>query len=410
MLRPKNIPKMIIEVEKGTNCAQVNSIILNKSKKTVDSLLVSKLDEDGNVVDKSDALYVLPFSSLEGIGDYGIIIMSENEILEKRGDKEKKEFYSGKGNIIDCDVVSLKGNKVGTVSDYEFSEDGNVVSISIKKKNNDGTLELEKRHILSFGNGIIIVRIDEKSYHDKSKSGDDDSQDSDETDAADERSHDVTEVNEESNLENSSKKEEDVEEEKHIEEPEQEVQPVEDNTTEERTEEIFEEEKPEEVEELSEEERQRIKVREEAKKFAEQMAMRTGQSSVPPQVQVEEEVAEETETEPVEEVEEVQSDELAHQVKEEQQKIEKAEKDGIRISNRRRHPKSNQNLIDDDQMIQKFIDKQKTLLVGRVLTKDILDSKGKVLLEAGTEITEELFDLAREERKDTIVEMAMFSE
>lgn len=61
-------------------------------------------------------------------------------------------------------------------------------------------------------------------------------------------------------------------------------------------------------------------------------------------------------------------------------------------------------------MIQKFIDKQKTLLVGRVLTKDILDSKGKVLLEAGTEITEELFDLAREERKDTIVEMAMFSE
>ena len=69
MLRPKNIPKMIIEVEKGTNCAQVNSIILNKSKKTVDSLLVSKLDEDGNVIDKSDALYVLPFSSLEGIGD-----------------------------------------------------------------------------------------------------------------------------------------------------------------------------------------------------------------------------------------------------------------------------------------------------------------------------------------------------
>lgn len=369
MLRPDTMPKIIINVEEGTNCGNVEQILLNKKKKCIDSFVISKFDEDGVTLEDSNVEYVLPFSELEGMGDYGIIIMSEEVILQKKGEKEKKEIYSGKSKLIGDVVVSMKGNKVGTVEDYSFSEEGILSSVFVELKENGKVEEFDISDVMSIGNGIVLVRTSGQSSSAKKSPEKKEEKSDDKEDKSDKKDEKAEEKKAE-----GKKKDGNAENENSV---------------------------------MSDEEKERAKIREEAKNFAKQMAMRSEEVKT-------QSVAVETEESEEDKKEKYQSNEISHQIQEEQSKIEEMEKgnekNGIKISERRRHPKSNQQLVDDDQLIQKFIDKQKALLIGRVLTKDILDAKGKVLVEKGTEITEDIFDIAREERKDTIVEMAMFSE
>ena len=124
---------------------------------------------------------------------------------------------------------------------------------------------------------------------------------------------------------------------------------------------------------------------------------------------IEEETAQDEVVQIVENSSEIKTESAEEAAAQDEAEHIEEKKDEITVSERRRHPKANQGLVEDNQLIQKFIDKQKVLLLGRVLTRDILDAEGNVLLMKGTKITEDIFDIARQSRKDAIVEMAMFS-
>ena len=162
MLRPDTMPTVIISVEEGTNCGNVEQILFNRKRKCIDSFVVSKLDENGIPLTEDDVDYVLPFSDLEGMGDYAIIIMRDSVILKKKGQAERKEVYLGKSTLIGDIVVSLKGNKVGTVVDCEFSEEGDISSIFVELTKSEKVERFDAFSVMSIGNGIVIVRTTEQ--------------------------------------------------------------------------------------------------------------------------------------------------------------------------------------------------------------------------------------------------------
>ena len=61
-------------------------------------------------------------------------------------------------------------------------------------------------------------------------------------------------------------------------------------------------------------------------------------------------------------------------------------------------------------LIQNYIDKQREGLIGKTLSRSVSDRNGNVLLNAGTVITEQLFDEVSARNKDAVVELAMFAE
>ncbi|MDO4793123.1 MAG: PRC-barrel domain-containing protein [Filifactor alocis] len=61
-------------------------------------------------------------------------------------------------------------------------------------------------------------------------------------------------------------------------------------------------------------------------------------------------------------------------------------------------------------LVKQFIDRQREVLVGKRVTEDILGKDGSILIEKGNVITMDLFNRANDDRKDSIVEMAMYSE
>jgi len=65
---------------------------------------------------------------------------------------------------------------------------------------------------------------------------------------------------------------------------------------------------------------------------------------------------------------------------------------------------------ESTDLIQNYIDKQREGLIGKTLSRSVADRQGNVLLNAGTVITEQLFDEVSTRHKDAVVELAMFAE
>ena len=403
MLRPDTMPTVIISVEEGTNCGNVEEILFNRKRKCIDSFVVSKLDENGIPLTEDDVDYVLPFSDLEGMGDYAIIIMRDSVILKKKGQVERKEVYLGKSTLIGDIVVSLKGNKVGTVVDCEFSEEGDISSIFVELTKSEKVERFDAFSVMSIGNGIVIVRTTEQDVSPFKKN--DVVQDFVRTKENPEYSyikHDWNMKSEETDLSVVPA-----------------VEQTEASDVEDKADEItqfipkMEVVKEVETKELSETEEEIEHTLENNLKFHRVVEEESVQNDVMhvenDTICIEEETAQDEVVQIVENSSEIKTESAEEAAAQDEAEHIEEKKDEITVSERRRHPKANQGLVEDNQLIQKFIDKQKVLLLGRVLTRDILDAEGNVLLMKGTKITEDIFDIARQSRKDAIVEMAMFS-
>lgn len=403
MLRPDTMPTVIISVEEGTNCGNVEQILFNRKRKCIDSFVVSKLDENGIPLTEDDVDYVLPFSDLEGMGDYAIIIMRDSVILKKKGQAERKGVYLGKSTLIGDIVVSLKGNKVGTVVDCEFSEEGDISSIFVELTKSEKVERFDAFSVMSIGNGMVIVRTTEPDVSPFKKN--DVVQDFVRTKENSEYSyikHDWNMKSEETDLSVVPA-----------------VEQTEASDVEDKADEItqfipkMEVVKEVETKELSETEEEIEHTLENNLKFHRVVEEESVQNDVMhvenDTICIEEETAQDEVVQIVENSSEIKTESAEEAAAQDEAEHIEEKKDEITVSERRRHPKANQGLVEDNQLIQKFIDKQKVLLLGRVLTRDILDAEGNVLLMKGTKITEDIFDIARQSRKDAIVEMAMFS-
>jgi len=64
---------------------------------------------------------------------------------------------------------------------------------------------------------------------------------------------------------------------------------------------------------------------------------------------------------------------------------------------------------DSTDMVQNYINKQRGAVIGKTLTINISDNSGNVLVSAGTVITDQIFDMVCAQRRDAIIELAMYA-
>jgi len=60
-------------------------------------------------------------------------------------------------------------------------------------------------------------------------------------------------------------------------------------------------------------------------------------------------------------------------------------------------------------MVQNYINKQRGAVIGKTLTINITDNSGNILVSAGTVITDQIFDMVCAQRRDAIIELAMYA-
>ena len=65
---------------------------------------------------------------------------------------------------------------------------------------------------------------------------------------------------------------------------------------------------------------------------------------------------------------------------------------------------------DNADMIQAYINKQRAEVIGKTIKINIIDEVGNILVNAGTVITDRVFDDVCARRKDAVIELAMFAE
>lgn len=155
MLKVENIPTTIISLENGFNCGVVKEVLLDPKKKCIDSFIVERARDKS--LNSEETMHILPFSSLRGIGDYAIVIQSEDEIVTKQGGFEQQEIYRNGSKLLDTIAISITGNKIGTVSNYSLDQDGKILSVFVNKEKGDFLKEVDARELISFGNEFSII-------------------------------------------------------------------------------------------------------------------------------------------------------------------------------------------------------------------------------------------------------------
>lgn len=163
MLKADNIPTTIISLENGSNCGVVKEVLLNPKKKCIDSFIVDKA-RDKNLSNQ-ETMYILPFSSLRGIGDYAIVIQSEDDIVLKQEGFEQQEIYRNKSKLLDTIAISIVGNKIGRVSNYSLDQEGELVSVFVNGEEGDLLREVDAKELISFGNEFSIIDDPGKSQN-----------------------------------------------------------------------------------------------------------------------------------------------------------------------------------------------------------------------------------------------------
>lgn len=170
MLKVENIPTTIISLENGFNCGVVKEVLLNPKRKCIDSFVVEKAGNGD--LKREEAMYILPFSSLRGIGDYAIVIQNEDEIVLKQGGFEQQEIYRNGSKLVDTIAISITGNKIGTVSNYSLDQDGNIISVFVNQEQGNLLKEVDARELISFGNEFSIIDNPSKLQHSSQRSED----------------------------------------------------------------------------------------------------------------------------------------------------------------------------------------------------------------------------------------------
>lgn len=160
MLKADNIPTMIISLENGSNCGVVKEVLLNPQKKCIDSFIVERVRDES--LNDEEEMYILPFSSLRGIGDYAIVIQNEDEIVLKQGGLEQKEIYRNRSKLVDTIAISIVGNKIGRVSNYSLDQNGEIISVFVNEEGANFLTEVDAQELISFGNEFSIIDAPEK--------------------------------------------------------------------------------------------------------------------------------------------------------------------------------------------------------------------------------------------------------
>ena len=157
----------ILSVQAGGAIGYVSELIVDP-----DNLKIIAFYVDGPLLKKSNT-NILDISSVREYSNYGLVIDSIEELVEKNDVIKIKKIIDLNFSLVNLKVETKKGSHLGKVSDYTItSEDFIVQQIIVKrpimKSLIDPKLTISRKEIVEITDYKIIIKDEEKTIKEKS--------------------------------------------------------------------------------------------------------------------------------------------------------------------------------------------------------------------------------------------------
>lgn len=144
----------IISIEDGKEVGIVRDLIVNPNDRSVECLVV----DDGS---RYREVKILPFSMVEGVGEYAVTIQSADAISDMSEHPEIQKLLEQNVHVKGTKVATKKGRLIGSVMEYYVDEDNKgkidaceLVPAGAVDKN---TKIIKAEFVITFGKDILVV-------------------------------------------------------------------------------------------------------------------------------------------------------------------------------------------------------------------------------------------------------------
>ncbi|WP_328589533.1 PRC-barrel domain-containing protein [Priestia abyssalis] len=139
----------IISIAAGDQLGQVNSLVINPEKFSVDFLTIQQ--EDWQVSVKA-----IPFKKVIGVGEYAVTVENESAVIDLNEIPIANQLLNKKVGIIGSKVMTRKGELLGEILEYYLNDDnGELMGLSIKSGQKDVILPIGS--VITLGKEMVIV-------------------------------------------------------------------------------------------------------------------------------------------------------------------------------------------------------------------------------------------------------------
>ncbi|MGL5439736.1 MAG: PRC-barrel domain-containing protein [Filifactoraceae bacterium] len=156
--------KSVITLKEGKKIATVGRLLFNRKNKALEFVVL-----DFKKTTNDDYKFI-SFKSIEGIGDYALVIDSENVVEELSLEEFKEVFSERLTEIVGEFIITIKGNKVGLVKEISVSEDGGKLIELYVESDEQNLKKICAKEILTLGKDVIVINDRKEKSSDENSS------------------------------------------------------------------------------------------------------------------------------------------------------------------------------------------------------------------------------------------------
>lgn len=144
---------VVIEIEKGMGLGEVHEVFVDEGV-NLTFVIKSKQSEQ--------PFALLSSKNIQGIGDFAVMV-ENSSVFQELQEADLKVLNDKQGSIFDEIVITIDGNKVGTVVDYHIDEKNEIGYLVVNSEDTSEEIQIPKSRILMIGKEYIILNDEKKT-------------------------------------------------------------------------------------------------------------------------------------------------------------------------------------------------------------------------------------------------------
>lgn len=143
---------VVIEIEKGMGLGEVHEVFVDEGV-NLTFVIKSKQSEQ--------PFALLSSKNIQGIGDFAVMV-ENSSVFQELEEADLKVLNDKQGSVFDEIVITIDGNKVGTVVDYHIDEKNEIGYLVVNSEDASEEIQIPKSRILMIGKEYIILNDEKK--------------------------------------------------------------------------------------------------------------------------------------------------------------------------------------------------------------------------------------------------------
>lgn len=144
---------VVIEIEKGMGLGEVHEVFVDEGV-NLTFVIKSKQSEQ--------PFALLSSKNIQGIGDFAVMV-ENSSVFQELEEADLKVLNDKQGSVFDEIVITIDGNKVGTVVDYHIDEKNEIGYLVVNSEDTSEEIQIPKSRILMIGKEYIILNDEKKA-------------------------------------------------------------------------------------------------------------------------------------------------------------------------------------------------------------------------------------------------------